>query len=123
MSGYNGSVLLAMPLLALLALLRSGKLKRGLRDFAKAVIRARKREQEISVNSLKFAEPLSSDLVPLEKAVFRPGEYLPRFFTGHGRSARLLDPSESFGCPAVVVEIVSLPTDEETRAKLSREGS
>ena len=79
MARYNESVLRAMPLLALLALLSSGKLKRGLRHFAKAVIRRRKREQEISVNPVEFKEPRTEGLRSLEEGVFRPGEYPPMF--------------------------------------------
>ena len=72
-------VLCAMTLLALLALLGSGRLKRGLRPFAKALAQRRQREQVLELGPVKFTEPPARELLELEKGVFRPGEYPSRF--------------------------------------------
>ena len=75
----SSDVLCAMTLLALLALLRSGRLKRGLRPFAKALAQRRQREQVLELDPVKFTEPPVGELLDLEKVVFRPGEYPSRF--------------------------------------------
>ena len=74
-----------MTLLALLAHLSSGRLKQGLRPFAKALAQRRQREQVLELGPpgppgpLEFKEPGTDELLDLEKVVFRPGEYPPRF--------------------------------------------
>ncbi len=68
-----------MTLLALLALLSSGRLKQGLRPFAKALAQRRKRDRLFKLGPLEFKEPGTDELLDLEKVVFRPGEYPSRF--------------------------------------------